>query len=199
MNAFLYPSAPHVRRHGPCGYADAGSYRPWLRDEFAFRCVYCLYREQWGRIKATFALDHYLPISVNPEQQRAYDNLVYACGACNQTKGAHVLPDPTQVLLAGAVHIHADGRIEGKTPEAERIICQLGLDTDEETEARFLWMEIIALVERAEPALYLRLMGFPTDLPNLERLRPPGGNTRPEGVQMSYFAQRQAGTLPSTY
>ncbi len=36
---FVYPTLPHVRRHGPRGYADYPSYRPWLRDEFAFRCV----------------------------------------------------------------------------------------------------------------------------------------------------------------
>ena len=49
MSAFRYPAVPHARRHGPRGYADAESYRPWLRDEFTFRCVYCLFREQWGR------------------------------------------------------------------------------------------------------------------------------------------------------
>ena len=45
---FSYPAAAHVRRHGPQGYADYPSYLPWLRDEFSFRCVYCLLREQWG-------------------------------------------------------------------------------------------------------------------------------------------------------
>ena len=56
MTAFTYPSEPDVRRHGPQGYADAASYRPWLRDEFAFRCVYCLFREQWGKLAACSAL-----------------------------------------------------------------------------------------------------------------------------------------------
>jgi hypothetical protein len=37
MNAFRYPQAPHVRRHGPRGYATAEAFRPWLRDEFDFR------------------------------------------------------------------------------------------------------------------------------------------------------------------
>lgn len=48
---FNYPDAPHRRRHGPRGYADYASYRPWLRDEFTFRCVYCLLREQWGLVR----------------------------------------------------------------------------------------------------------------------------------------------------
>jgi hypothetical protein len=33
---FTYPATPEGRRRGPGGYADYESYRPWLRDEFAF-------------------------------------------------------------------------------------------------------------------------------------------------------------------
>ena len=33
---FRYPPAPYARRHGPQGYADYGSFRPWLRDEFSY-------------------------------------------------------------------------------------------------------------------------------------------------------------------
>jgi hypothetical protein len=39
---FTYPHSFHVRRHGPCGYHDYRAYKPWLRDKFEFRCVYCL-------------------------------------------------------------------------------------------------------------------------------------------------------------
>jgi len=79
MTAFTYPPEPHVRRHGPQRYADAASYRPWLRDEFT------------------------------------------------------------------------------------------------------------------------KLMGFPDDLPNLARLRPPGGNSRPHGIERSYFVQKKKAILPDTY
>ena len=47
MSPFSYPESAHVRKHGPDGYAHYENYRPWLRDEFRFRCVYCLEREQW--------------------------------------------------------------------------------------------------------------------------------------------------------
>lgn len=40
--AFTYPRRPHVRRHGPRGYRAYQSYKPWLRDAFEFRWVYCL-------------------------------------------------------------------------------------------------------------------------------------------------------------
>src|SRR4051812_13664188 len=44
---FEYPAGVHVRRHGPSGWTEYQRYRSWLRDEFCFRCVYCLLREQW--------------------------------------------------------------------------------------------------------------------------------------------------------
>ena len=62
---FLYPPAPHVRRHGPQGYAG---YLPWLRDEFSFCCVYCLLREQWCRVRGVYAIDHFLPVAPPPGQ-----------------------------------------------------------------------------------------------------------------------------------
>ena len=53
---FDYPAQPHIRRHGPIGYADYASFRPWLRDEFVFRCVFCLRRESWGQAFGEFAI-----------------------------------------------------------------------------------------------------------------------------------------------
>lgn len=41
-DVLAYPANSHERRHGPLGYVDYKSYKPWLRDEFTFRCVYCL-------------------------------------------------------------------------------------------------------------------------------------------------------------
>jgi hypothetical protein len=48
MTPFDYPAQPHVRRHGPIGYATAESFQPWVRDEFSFRCVYCLRQDAVG-------------------------------------------------------------------------------------------------------------------------------------------------------
>ncbi len=199
MTAFRYPTLPHVRRHGPQGYADPDSFRPWLRDEFCFRCVYCLVREQWGRLRATFDIDHYLPVATHSALELTYDNLIYSCATCNSAKGDQQVPDPTQVLLAEEVRVHEDGTIAGRTPQARRLIRLLGLDGTESTEFRLLWLGILALAEEHDKELYTKLLGFPDDLPDLERLRPPGGNTRPAGVQQSYLAARENGTLPDTY
>ena len=83
---FTYPSAPHERRHGPVGYAGYESYRPWLRDEFAFRCVYCLMRETWGSFGSQYAIDHFVPTVTAPEATTHYANLLYACVTCNGVK-----------------------------------------------------------------------------------------------------------------
>jgi hypothetical protein len=199
MSPFTYPSQPHERRHGPLGYAQALSFRPWLRDEFAFRCVYCLIREQWGRLRGTFDLDHFLPVSQYPEQANTYDNLLYACAACNAAKGNRSVPDPTSVLLSPGVWIAENGRVSSDSSEGSRLIELLGLDSPQFTEYRMLWIGIIALAERYDRPLYLKLQGFPNDLPDLSRLRPPQGNNRIEGIQASFFVQRANAHLPETY
>jgi hypothetical protein len=199
MAPFTYPPDPHVRRHGPQGYADAASYRHWLRDEFAFRCVYCLFREQWGRLRGTFEVEHFRPIASHPGRARSYDNLLYGCSACNVGKGEQLVPDPLTALVGGDVWVNEDGTIEGRTRQARRLIRVLGLDDREYTEFRLVWLEIVGLAAREDPELYRKLMGFPNDLPDLARLRPPGGNSRLEGIEQSYFVQKKKGILPDTY
>jgi hypothetical protein len=67
---------------------------------------------------------------------------------------------------------------------------------------RFILRIVAAAAMNAEGELanLLRdLLSFPDDLPDLAALRPPGGNTRPEGVSGCYFAQRDQGELPNMY
>ena len=199
MSAFSYPEEALVRRHGPQGYAQAIAYRPWLRDEFCFRCVYCLLREQWGRLRGTFDVEHFLPIVACPDLTLTYDNLVYSCATCNDTKATALVPNPERVLLAKNVVVHEDGTIEGRTAVARRLIRLLGLDSAESTEFRLLWLGILALAKEHNQELYRKLLAFPDDLPDLARLRPPDGNLRPDGVKESYFARRETGTLPDVY
>jgi hypothetical protein len=196
---FDYPAAPHQRRHGPRGYTDYASYRPWLRDEFTFRCVYCLQRERWVPPTTALEIDHFLPVAVNPELATEYDNLLYCCSTCNAAKLARLLPDPTTVLLRGAVRVDPDGTICPLNSDAERLVTLLGLDSPTYTEFRLLWIGIVAMAERHVPDLYSRLMGFPADLPDLATLRPPEGNARPNGIVMSHHLRRERGELPPMY
>ena len=74
---FRYPTSPHKRQHGPQGYTNYESYKPWLRDEFSFRCVYCLVRERhYPNREAAFGVDHLIPQRVAPELALHYDNLL---------------------------------------------------------------------------------------------------------------------------
>lgn len=198
-NPFDYPLAPHSRRHGPAGYADYASFRPWLRDEFSFRCVYCLLREQWGRVRGVFDIDHFEPTAIRPGLALEYGNLLYACATCNATKRAVEVPDPLAVLIQANVRVSEDGRLHASSPEAACLIDLLDLNSDDAVEFRMTWIGIIALAANSDPALYRKLMGFPSDLPDLNQLRPPGGNTRPDGVALSHHAQRQRGELPESY
>lgn len=196
---FQYPDTPHVRRHGPAGYLDVISFRPWLRDDFSFRCVYCLTREAWGSRPAAFDLDHFLPSSKQPHLRAEYDNLLYACSGCNSAKQDREIDDPSLALLHNSVRVRPDGVLESDDPAASRIVRMLGLNLPRSVTFRQTWIEIIRLAAEHKPELWRQLMGFPDDLPNLSVLRPPAGNTRPEGIEESFFAKRERGELPETY
>jgi len=193
---FDYPSGPHVRRHGPHGYSDYSSYRDWLRDEFSFRCVYCLLRESW--VPGSFHLDHFLPVVAHPEFVTDYDNLLYCCVTCNAAKGHVRVPDPTRALVAGTVSVQADGSLLASTPESLYLIEHLGLNRPRYCEFRRLWMRIVEACAMNQDLLR-DILGYPDDLPDLAALRPPGGNSRPGGIAGSYLARRARGELPDTY
>jgi hypothetical protein len=196
---FEYPSAGHVRKHGPRGYADYLLFRPWLRDEFTFRCVYCLRRERWGLVRAAFHIDHFLPVVLNREGALDYDNLVYSCSSCNTGKAGRLIPNPLNSLIRSAIQVNPDGSIEASSDDARQIILLLDLDGPDYRQFRRIWIEIVALAREYNPQLYQQIMGFPTNLPNLARCKPPGGNSRRRGLRNSYFAQSRRRTLPATY
>lgn len=199
ITPFVYPAVAHTRRHGPRGYADYESYRPWLRDEFSFRCVYCLSREMWGAFRGVFALDHFRPIALRPDLALEYDNLLYACASCNLSKGSVDAPDPQSCLLDSQVRVSEDGALVATAPPAEQLIDLLGLNRPWLRDYRKLWIRIIRLAALYDPPLFQRLMGYPDNLPDLTALRPPGGNLRPTGLTSCAFARNERGELPSVY
>jgi hypothetical protein len=75
----------------------------------------------------------------------------------------------------------------------------LGLNRPRLREFRELWIRIVRTAALCDHALIGRLMGYPADLPDLSPLRPPGGNSRPDGVGQSHFARRERGELPAVY
>ncbi len=198
MQPFQYPDAPHVRLHGPSGYESYDSYRDWLRDEFHFRCVYCLNRENWNLQTGAWHIDHLLPKESYPDKVVEYDNLLYSCASCNLGKGNRELSDPCTCMLRESVSIFDDGRIEGRTTEAQRVIEVLGLNGSDYVEYRSNWIGIYSMLMRDDYSRFLRLMGYPLDLPDLRRKQCPE-NSRPEGLDKCCFVRRENGELPDYY
>jgi hypothetical protein len=201
---FAHPSEAHVRRHGPRGYEDYGNYKPWLRDDFAFRCVYCLFRESWSLIggSAEFSVDHLEPQALAPHRRCDYTNLIYACLPCNSSRQDEAVPDPCAIGFGAVLRIADNCAFEGLTPDGNRMIELLRLNRPDALRARQRVLDLLARLQRArkDRAIDLaRWFGYPPDLPDLSLLRPPGGNSLPDGVHQSHFARRARGELPATY
>jgi hypothetical protein len=202
---FDYPRQRHVRRHGPQGYLEYQSYKPWLRDEFVFRCVYCLCRERWlPDGDDSFSVEHLRPRASAPDRACEYDNLAYACCRCNSARrGLTDILDPCAEPLAEHLEVLPDGRIRGLTPPGAELIRICQLDRPKLTEFRrgiIRLLEALAVRSDAQAiAVLQRYFGFPANLPRLATLKPPGGNLRPEGLAQSYHARSLRGDLPRLY
>lgn len=86
MNPFIYPKSRYIRRLTPRNYTAYTSYKPFLRDEFERKCVYCRMPDTM-RGQDNFGTDHYRPKKRFPHLATTYSNLFYCCNACNSRKG----------------------------------------------------------------------------------------------------------------
>lgn len=194
---YAYPPDAHRRRHGPAGYRDYESYRPWLEDEFAFRCVYCLKRMVWAPT-GIWAIDHLISRNEAPHLECDYDNLVLACQFCNGQKGPNRLPDPCIVAYGGCLRVESDGTVTPLNASGRRLVKVLRLNHPRQIQDRRNVIDLMRSLARHDKALFQRLMGFPPDLPDLAKSDPPR-NRRPQGISESYYAQRERGELPAVY
>lgn len=195
---FAFPPGTHVRRHGPVGWNDYARYRPWLRDEFCFRCVFCLIREQWVDMRRGYQIDHFVPQKLRPDLKAHYDNLLYLCPSCNNLKRAALLPDPCKIALSDCLRFHNDGTVEALNHEGETIVEVLELDDPRLIDLRRRKTGILASLAVSAWPLFVEEMGFPQDLPDLTADSPPR-NGLPDGVSASWLSRRNAGTLPEVY
>lgn len=189
---FDYPTRASHRRHGPSGYSDCERFRPWLRDEFDFRCVYCLERETWTKVIRGFEIDHVVPVSKAPELALDYDNLVYSCARCNGTKSNQAISDPYSELTDGTIKINSNAKAVGLTPNARKLIQQLDLNSPTMIEWRELRLDSERLA-KSNPAMLERLNRLPNALPDLNKLRPKA-NSKPNGIAQSWFEQAKSTT-----
>ena len=194
---FEYPSEPHQRRHGPAGYASDKPYRPWLLDEFCFRCIYCLKRLVWAPTDI-WTVDHLVSREETPELEFDYDNLVLACQFCNRLKDTNRVPDPCRVAYGHCLRVERNAIVTPLNRSGRRLIEVLRLNHPRRVEWRQKHLRLPAVLARYNRALYEQWMGFPVDLPDLRRNKPPE-NRRPAGVNDSWFAKRERNELPAVY
>jgi hypothetical protein len=203
--SFAYPAAPLARRHGPAGYQEYQRYKPFLRDEFEFRCAYCLERETWYPNRdASFGVDHFELKSTSPHRELDYENLMYACNRCNSIKFAsNIDVNPTLTALGVHLRVLDDGQIEGLTPAGKKLIDLLHLADTPAIEVREETL-LVLRAKRAQPcdptihAIFLKRFRYPPELPDLMRLDPPG-NSRPGGIDDGHHARLKRGELPEFY
>ncbi len=202
---FDYPDEVLTRRHAPRGYVRPEAYKAWLRDEFRFRCVYCLERETWYPDRAaSFSIEHIRPLAVAPALALEYGNLAYACTRCNSAKQHLELLNPTEAIFAEHVRLGQNGLLIGVTDAGRRLINTLRLNVPPALEERRKYLLLLAMwqdrpTDERLAKLCAPLFGYPHDMPDLRALRPPGGNANPGSEDTCYFARAERGELPATY
>lgn len=205
VSLFDYPQQPHVRKHGPSGYRNYKEYKPWLRDEFAFRCVYCLEREVWYPNGAdAFSADHVVPQSEDPSRICDYTNLIYACMRCNSCRGKIRSLDPTLEALGEHLALGEDGHVVGQTDGGKMLIKLLLLNEGKALRTRRKYLKRLKAYRKYADKpeikeMYYRDFGFPEDMDDLRLKRPAGGNIMKDSEQNCCFALRERGELPRVY
>lgn len=201
---YRYPATRLRRKHGPAGYARHRYFLPWLRDEFDFRCAYCLLREVWGQLSGDFEVEHFLPRAQRADLALTYENLVYSCANCNRRKSTRLVPDPAVVAYGDCVEVDLDtGEIRAKSDDGIRLVDELALDQPKKTKQRLFYIDAMRAFAASRLDKHRLYMGLPKpsempDLANLERM--PKSNSKAEGVQQSWFARHQRGeAFPEFY
>ena len=164
---YRYPTEARARRHGPAGYKHYREFRPWLEDEFLFRCVYCLKRQKWARTDV-WAVDHVVPRTEAPELECSYDNLVLTCQWCNSRKLARGLPDPVAVAYGNCMAVdESSGDIRPLNDDGRILIRVLKLDSPQHVRTRADTLRRLKIMAECAPAEWLKIMSFPEELPDL--------------------------------
>ena len=200
VSLFDYPGQ-HVRKHAPAGYAEYQEFKEWLRDEFTFRCAYCLERERWyPSSKAGMSTDHIVARMKDKDLEVEYGNTVYACLRCNSAKRENELIDPTATAFSDHLEMAPDGLMHPKTVQGYKLIHLLHLNEDDPLRTRRTKMGILKLKGRYPQdadvdELYLDAFGYPTVLPDLVNKVPPGGNPLHANTADCYFERRKRGQI----
>ena len=102
------------------------------------------------------------------------------------------------MAFADCLRILPDGHVESLNNDGLKLKQVLRLDSESNVRNRSRWMRTLEALRTEQPPIYEEHMGFPHDLPDLQKKRVPT-NTKPEGVANCYLALRERGELPRTY
>jgi hypothetical protein len=94
--------------------------------------------------------------------------------------------------------VQSNGQIVALNDDGKLLIDTLRLNSDDHTRFRHLMIATLRSLAKNDRSTFVMWMSYPTNLPDLSRLRPPI-NTKPEGLLNSYYAQRSRGELPEVY
>lgn len=155
-NPFVYPAERHRRRITPKQYKSYKTYKKYLRAEFSKQCVYCRMPDGM-RGSDSFGVDHYRPKEKFPELAVAYENLFYACSACNSRKGDYwpsaeestrgvFVPNPCDHKM-GAHARYRIARVEGRSVAGKWLIELMQLNDERVVGYRSVMLTTIKALE----------------------------------------------------
>lgn len=113
----LPPNKKIERRHAPSqesGRYGYQGYRSCLRWEFGFTCAFCLLHEgdfaDFGAEGLGLMwIEHFTPISIDPQAVNDYDNCFYTCRFCNRFRSmAPEVDESGRQLLDPVRHVWAE-------------------------------------------------------------------------------------------
>ena len=101
---FWYPTKKHQRTEAPPVYANYQNYKPYLKNEFSGRCVYCRKADSF-QDSGSFHVEHYKPKSMFSDLVNVYSNLFYACASCNRLKSSYWSVEQSKQVLNPCDHV----------------------------------------------------------------------------------------------
>lgn len=111
--------------------------------DFDFTCVYCLSHEAEvgsGAAFGGFEIEHFRPKSLRRELRHRYDNLLWACRACNLAKGGtwpsleleqagYRFVDPSREGLGKHIELAGYDQVAPKTAAGSYVVKKLDLNS----------------------------------------------------------------------
>ncbi len=189
------------RQPPPPAQRNYQAYKPFLREDFAYQCVYCQLHENDAGGPRFFTVEHFRPKSLFPYLRTAYSNLLYGCAICNTFKGddwpaddavaaGRGYIDPCEHDYGQHLAMTADFQIQGLTDVGQYMVAHLRLNRPQLQKLRRLRQEAAALDQQI---LELYTTNLATLVQTLDDpLLPAGQKQALRAAQAALQAQQQS-------